>query len=805
MANLSNINNKFLVTTGGNVGIGTTSPTTKLHVVGANNTTAFKVDFPSADFDFSANSTSGYTTSFHMNDTGTYIGSNSAGRALIFQTNDTDRLYINGNTGNVGIGNTVANGFGSDTVLAVYNATTPRIKLQNSTTGTANTDGGELNMSGSDFIIENREAGNIKIFNNGGERMRIQATTGNVGIGVTDPEKKLEVKSDTTYDGILIDTLSAPEINFRDRGNSDTLVGTGRHALDGFHIDTYSGNAFFIKGSNRYVGIGTTSPSQKLHVSGNARVTGAYYDSNNSPGTSGQVLSSIATGTDWIDQGDIIVGEADKAKSVVLRVKNSTAYQMTKGQVICEAVSASPPSGNLIEVALADNNGTNTMPALGILNEDLDAAGGANDEGDAIMFGKVSGIDTSAFDVGDEVFVSDTPGGLTITKPTGVKYIQKVGVVIRDDNTNGTIEVFGAGRVNDVPTPLYVDHANQRLGIGATSPVTKLDVYGTSDTYLTVRNNGGGYKAGIRMYGGSAGISHIWHDDTETDPPGIRFGTSANTATTPTTQLYIKGSNGNVGIGTTSPDAKLNITAGDNGAALLLEAQSAQNAWKNITFKTYVSESQAANFSAGSHIYTTSPGGATTWPFTEYGALVIEGRDNGNSGIALRTGNGSGQITRIAIRESGNVGIGTTSPARKFVVSRDNASSIIGSFQSENNQGVITFVGSATTSDIQVRIGAEANDLLMYAGNNERMRVDSSGNVGIGTTSPISLLEISQQLSAASTIDYPYTISSRDDETVKQLFIFLLCVKNSCSKEIQLSYILVKQNRVAHLSKNAYK
>ena len=114
------------------------------------------------------------------------------------------------------------------------------------------------------------------------------------------------------------------------------------------------------------------------------------------------------------------------------------------------------------------------MPALGILNEDLDAAGGANDEGDAIMFGKVSGIDTSAFSVGDEVFVDDTPGGLTTTKPTGVKYIQKVGVVIRDDASNGTIEVFGAGRVNDVPTPLYIDHPNQRLGIGIASPQTTL-------------------------------------------------------------------------------------------------------------------------------------------------------------------------------------------------------------------------------------------------------------------------------------------------------------------------------------------
>jgi hypothetical protein len=53
------------------------------------------------------------------------------------------------------------------------------------------------------------------------------------------------------------------------------------------------------------VGIGTTSPSQKLHVVGNAYVTGAYYDSTNSPGTSGQVLTSTATGTDWKSLSEI--------------------------------------------------------------------------------------------------------------------------------------------------------------------------------------------------------------------------------------------------------------------------------------------------------------------------------------------------------------------------------------------------------------------------------------------------------------------------------------------------------------------
>jgi hypothetical protein len=47
------------------------------------------------------------------------------------------------------------------------------------------------------------------------------------------------------------------------------------------------------------VGIGTTVPTQTLHVQGNARITGAFRDSTNSTGTTGQVLQSTETGTQW--------------------------------------------------------------------------------------------------------------------------------------------------------------------------------------------------------------------------------------------------------------------------------------------------------------------------------------------------------------------------------------------------------------------------------------------------------------------------------------------------------------------------
>lgn len=87
-------------------------------------------------------------------------------------------------------------------------------------------------------------------------------------------------------------------------GNRSSMYLTNNHAtgkiffgVGGIHG---AGTKMTVTSGGK-VGIGEIAPSQELHVVGNARVTGAFFDSTNSAGTSGQVLSSTVTGTDWVD------------------------------------------------------------------------------------------------------------------------------------------------------------------------------------------------------------------------------------------------------------------------------------------------------------------------------------------------------------------------------------------------------------------------------------------------------------------------------------------------------------------------
>lgn len=89
------------------------------------------------------------------------------------------------------------------------------------------------------------------------------------------------------------------------QGVQGTVGAQGIQGQQSSSVDSYwVKNSSGIHTSSN-VGIGTTNPQYLLQVQGNARITGAIYDSTNSPGVSGQVLQSIGTGIQWNNVGII--------------------------------------------------------------------------------------------------------------------------------------------------------------------------------------------------------------------------------------------------------------------------------------------------------------------------------------------------------------------------------------------------------------------------------------------------------------------------------------------------------------------
>jgi len=182
-------------------------------------------------------------------------------------------------------------------------------------------------------------------------------------------------------------------------------------------------------------------------------------------------------------------------------------------------------------------------------------------------------------------------------------------------------------------------------------------------------------------------------------------------------------SSGKVGIGTSSPGVMLDIRANDPGIQLV--DTSGTSTYGNIDF-------------IGDTLMITSRGGST---------------DHGN--IDFRGYNGASAVTRMRINPSGNVGIGTTAPAVNLDVSagsgtaqiyvRNTATSGEAALgvQGKNSSGSTrTMLVKYDNSDAFRFATAQAVPLKFETSDAERMRIDASGRVGIGTSSPDTRLTV---------------------------------------------------------------
>jgi len=188
----------------------------------------------------------------------------------------------------------------------------------------------------------------------------------------------------------------------------------------------------------------------------------------------------------------ITAESATTADKVNETVKNVSGGTLAKGTVVYQSGS----TGTVAEVQAATNSSASTMPAIGILNEELTD----QSEGEAILIGKITGVNTSSFSAGDTLYVG-TSGALTTTKPTGEgALIQNIGKVLKVHATAGVIMITGAGRSNATPNlndgNIFIGNASDEATTGSLDTlvgnagyiksytVTSSDVDGLIDTHL---------------------------------------------------------------------------------------------------------------------------------------------------------------------------------------------------------------------------------------------------------------------------------------------------------------------------------
>jgi hypothetical protein len=160
-------------------------------------------------------------------------------------------------------------------------------------------------------------------------------------------------------------------------------------------------------------------------------------------------------------------------------------------------------------------------------------------------------------------------------------------------------------------------------------------------------------------------------------------------------------SSGNVGIGTSSPATKLHI----NNAS---------------TSATYL----RAENNNGFALFGVDAGGA-----------AYAGAESSDAFGLVTNG-----TYRVYINSSGNVGIGTTSPTNKLHVV--GTAKIEGSTLDLNDAGTFTISQNTTSSALVLRTAASSYMRFDTNGSNERMRIDTDGNLLVGTTSPIARITV---------------------------------------------------------------
>jgi len=286
--------------------------------------------------------------------------------------------------------------------------------------------------------------------------------------------------------------------------------------------------------------------------------------------------------------------------------------------------------------------------------------------------------------------------------------------VIADGATNSGRYVFNTNNAGSFGERMRITSAGD-VGIGVT-PTAKLDVVaGTGTLFRCVNPN----VAQLNIGNGGSSINY-YDANTQVFRTGDGF-----------ERMRID-SNSNVGIGTSSPLSKLDITS-SNGTDPNADAAS---------FLRLTNTATGANSTSGVGFYASLSG---TQFQTAYIQSVANFNSNADSNLAFGTRNTSGAATeRMRITEAGNIGIGTAiagaySPSLRLgnggsgggVVT---ATLSLGSYGTGYGSNLISSSDFTGSSASYLAFGTTPSGASGLSAPLERMRIASNGRVAIGTT-----------------------------------------------------------------------